>query len=107
MFAAYPERPPSGAASRAVRRRDDATGLQAEPEPLAVLAAERVQAGQLAHAVEAVGDGVAMHEDGRRRGDRRAVLLDPRAQRRHEVGAVLLVVARERRDRVLVEGPDL
>ena len=49
--------PPDGLPCSARQARgDDPIGLQAQPQPLAVFAAQRVQAGQLAHPVQAVSE---------------------------------------------------
>src|SRR4051812_21205636 len=83
--------------------REDAVGLQAEAQPFAVLAERRVEPAQLLHALEPVGDRVAVHEQ--RAGGRPGgpVVLEERLERDDELGAVGLVVADQRRDGVLVE----
>src|SRR5215208_1358750 len=88
-------------------RRDDPVGLQAEPEPLPVLGLHRVEPGQLLHAVEPVGDGVTVGVDRRRRRVHVAVALEVGLERADQVGRVLVVVANDRGDGVLVEGADL
>src|SRR5215211_4177108 len=42
------------------RRRDDPVGLEAQAQPLPVLALEGIETGEVLHAVQAVGDGVAV-----------------------------------------------
>jgi hypothetical protein len=63
--------------------------------------------GELLDPVEAVGHGVAVGVDGRRRRVHVAVLLEVGLEGPDEVRAVLVVVAHERGDGVLVEGADL
>src|SRR4051794_15419344 len=77
--------------------------LQAEAKALSVLAEGGVEPRELLHALQSVRDRVAVHEQGAGRGAGGAVVLEERLQRRDELGAVGLVVADQRRHRVVVE----
>src|SRR5215207_4789996 len=54
-----------GIAKRSARepRGDDPVCLEPQPEPLAILGLHRIEPGQLLHALEPVGDRVAVRED--------------------------------------------
>src|SRR5215213_7214776 len=80
---------------------EDPVGLEAKAQALAVLAQSRVEAGELLHALEPVGDRVAMHVQRAGGGARGAVVLEERLERGHELRAVGRVVAHERRHGVL------
>src|SRR3954453_17734027 len=79
---------PAGETLSGQARREDPVGLQAEAEALAVLAERGIEARELLHPLQAVGDRVAVHVErgGRRPGG--AVVLQERLERRHQLGAV-------------------
>src|SRR3982751_2902148 len=67
-------------------RLDDPERLQPEPEALAVLCLHRVEAGQVAYPLEAIGDRVAVRVDRGRRRVHVAVLAEIGLERAHELG---------------------
>src|SRR4051794_19274687 len=77
--------------------------LQPERQPLAVLVARRIEPGELLDPLQPVGDGVAVGVERLRRRAELAVMVEIRGEGADEVGSVLLVVAGQRGDRLLVE----
>src|SRR3954447_9056527 len=81
-------------------RLHDPQGLQAEAQALAVLGRGGIEPGELLNALEAVGDRVPVRVDRSRGGVHVAVVDEIGLERRDELALVLVVVARDGRDRV-------
>ena len=98
-----------GSNTGALGARTPSTRIAFRPEAEALAAVGRVdvEAGQLLHALEPVADRVAVGEELLVGRGHRAVVGEERLERQHQLGAVLLVVGDQRRDRVGVEALQL
>ena len=84
---------------------EDELRLDPETEALAIVGARRVQAGELAQALEPIGDRVAVRRDRRRRGVHVRAVGQVGAEGADEVGAVVGVVGERRADARVAQAP--